>query len=244
MRTSEDSGIVYTASEGRAGHQTVGLREPRCGARKEEGSGHLRNANNVRIMGLREKPDETLAESTDKRCAVLLHMILEMSAANAHCDHITLQLTTYLLTCLGDPGLGYEHCLDDYGPNCRDVQRDINSLFCDLVDGTHRLRGRNLLVLPKGEKFLRHFPSTIEQCEPGLGVAVGMAVTRPRHELTYLTTAMFLLRTGRGRSMSPSEAADYYIGIRKYADKQSVRKAVAEARALLSKAPAEDTDHA
>ncbi len=191
-----------------------------------------------RILELREKPDETLLESTDKRCALLLHMIKEMRAAGAVCDDTVLQLTMYLLVNLDNPGFDYEFYLDKDGPNCRNLQKDINALRSDLIYNERHRHGWNLLVLPKGEDFLRHFPLTLERYRPHVATAVNIAGSRPFHELMYLVTAMFLMQTGKGKSMSQSEAADYYLSLRRLSDRNAVEKAVVEAQALLSKGAA------
>ncbi len=203
-------------------------------------SGEPRRMTNIeRIAELREEPGETLVESTDKRCAVLLHMIKELRAAGAFCDDTVLQLTMFLVVNLDNPGFEYDYYLDSLGPNCRDLQGDINTLsWLHAVYWEDHPYGPNFLVLPKGESFLRHFPATLEQCGSSVGRAVGIAVSRPLPELMRLVSAMYLMLSEEGRSMTPEELVEFYRRVRVLAERPVIEKAFEEAGDLLSNSAA------
>ncbi len=203
-----------------------------------EPGGPRRKTNLERLAVLRENPDETLVESESKRCAVLLHMINELRDAGAWSGNTALQLTMFLIVKLDNPGFEYRYYLDMGGPNCRDLQGDINWLGSDCYHCEHHPYGRNFLVLPKGEDFLRRFPATIEQCGPSVDRAVGIAGSRQLPELRYLTVAMYLMLSEEGKSMSPYELVEFYHRVRALAKTPLIEKAFEEAGELLAKSAA------
>lgn len=174
--------------------------------------------------------------NSQQQKAVILELLNTLKKNGSWCAETHIQKATFCLNAITDVPINFNFILYKHGPFSFDL-RDELSLMCsdEMIDITINPYpyGPSLNITPKGEKYLKRFPKTLQKNEEKIDFIGEAFGSKGVAELERLATALYITRNKDIKSVH--ERATLINTIKPYISIKQASDAVKNVDDLLAK---------